>query len=92
MMYERKVSYTYSFNDVAYTSMQASLASNVQSTSPWLLRLFGMAYQDGASVKVWVNPDNPSEATLNPARRFGWLLWLARIGVVGGGVFDRDGG
>ena len=33
-------------------------------------------YQDGASVKVWVNPDNPSQATLEPRTSFVWVLWL----------------
>jgi hypothetical protein len=40
-----------------------------------------MDYQDGASVKVWVNPDNPSDATLNPNVPFGRLLWLVALGL-----------
>jgi hypothetical protein len=46
-----------------------------------VLRLFGMDFQDGAGVNVWVNPDNPSEATLNPRAPFGWLLWLIAFGL-----------
>ena len=80
-MYERKVSYTYRFKDVAYTSVHASFSSNSRTTSRWVLRLFGMDFQDGAGVKVWVNPDNPSEATLDPRARFGWLLWLIAFGL-----------
>ena len=80
-MYERKVSYSYSFNDVAYTGVHASFSSNSRTTSPWVLRLWGMDFQDGASVKVWVNPANPSEATLNPSAPFGWLLWLIALGL-----------
>lgn len=86
IMYERKVSYTYRFKDVAYTSVHASLSSNVRATSPWVLRLFGMNYQDGASVKVWVNPANPSEATLDPRVPFGWLLWLAALALWAGAL------
>jgi hypothetical protein len=78
-MYERKVSYSYRFNDVAYTNVHASFSSNSKTTSPWVLRLFGMDYQDGASVKVWVNPDNPSEATLDPRASFVWLLWMVAL-------------
>jgi hypothetical protein len=78
-MYERKVSYSYRFNDVAYTNVHASFSSNSKTTSPWVLRLFGMDYQDGASVKVWVNPDNPSEATLDPRASFVWLLWTVAL-------------
>jgi hypothetical protein len=80
-MYERKVSCAYRFNDVAYTSVHGSFSSNSKTTSRWVLRLFGMDFQDGAGVKVWVNPDNPSEATLNPRAPFGWLLWLIAFGL-----------
>jgi hypothetical protein len=83
IMYERKVSYTYRFKGVAYTSVHASFSSNSKTTSRWVLRLFGMDFQDGASVKVWVNPDNPSEATLNPRVPFGWLLWAYLIATAG---------
>jgi hypothetical protein len=47
--------------------------------SPWALRLWGMDYQEGGSVKVWVNPYNPSEATLNPDVPLGWLFWLVAL-------------
>jgi hypothetical protein len=81
IMYERKVSYRYRFNEVDYTSVHGSFSSNSRTTSSWVLRLFGMDFQNGASVKVWVNPVNPSEATLNPRAPFGWLLWLIAAGL-----------
>jgi hypothetical protein len=81
IMYERKVPYAYRFKDVAYTSVHASFSSNSRTTSRWVLRLFGMDYQDGAGVKVWVNPDNPSDATLDPSARLVWLLWLVALGL-----------
>jgi hypothetical protein len=80
-MYERKVSYSYRFKDVAYTALHGSFSSNAKTTSRWVLRLFGMDFQDGAGVKVWVNPVNPSEATLDPRARFSWLLWLMALGL-----------
>ena len=76
VMYQRKVSYTYSYNGNSYTNMHASLASNVASTSGWLVSKFTKAYQDGAPVKVWVNPANPSEATLEQGIGIAWVLWL----------------
>jgi hypothetical protein len=81
LMYERKVSYSYRFKDVAYTAVHGSFSSNSKTTSPWMLRLFGMDFQDGAGVKVSVNPVNPSEATLNPRAPFGWLLWVIALGL-----------
>jgi hypothetical protein len=83
-MYERKVSFAYKFNDVAYSAEHASFSSNSPTTSPWVLRLWGMDFQDGAGVKVFVNPVNPSEATLNPGVPFGWLLWVVAAGLWAG--------
>lgn len=92
IMYERKVSYSYRFKDVAYTGVHGSFSSNSPTTSPWVLRLFGMHFSDGASVKVWVNPTNPSEATLNPRAPFGWLLWLIALGLWAGAYLIATAG
>ena len=83
VMYQRKVSYTYSYNGNSYTNMHASLASNVASSSGWLVSKFTKAYHDGAQVKVWVNPDNPSEATLEQGIGFAWVLWLLAAAFAG---------
>jgi hypothetical protein len=83
VMYQRKVSYTYSYDGNSYTSMQASLASNVASSSGWLVSKFTNAYRDGAAVKVWVNPDNPSEATLEQGIGFAWVLWVLAAAFAG---------
>ena len=92
IMYERKVSYSYRFKDIAYTAVHGSFSSNSRTTSPWVLRLFGMDFRDGASVKVWVNPANPSEATLDPKARFGWVLWLVALGLWAGAYWLATGG
>jgi hypothetical protein len=86
-MYERKVSYSYSFNKITYHNVHGSFSSNSKTTSPWVLRLWGMDFQDGAPVKVWVNPDNPSEATLSPRAPFAWLLWLLAAAFAGLGYY-----
>jgi hypothetical protein len=92
VMYERKVSFSYSFNGVAYSAEHGSFSSNSRTTSPWVLRLFGMNFQDGAGVRVWVNPANPSEATLNPNVPFGWLLWLIALGLWAGAYLIATAG
>jgi hypothetical protein len=66
VMYQRQASFAYTYNNVAYTCFAGSLASGANSKSGWLMRKFTTAYQDGASVNAYVNPANPSEATLNP--------------------------
>ena len=92
IMYERKVSYSYRFKDVSYTGVHGSFSSNSKTTSRWILRLFGMDFQDGASVEVWVNPVNPSEAILNPRAPFGWLLWLIALGLWAGAYWIATAG
>jgi hypothetical protein len=76
LMHRRQASCAYRFNNVAYSYVVASLATGANSTSGWLARRFTTAYQDGSSVKVYVNPANPSEATLDPGASFAWVLWL----------------
>ncbi len=70
------MSYAYRFNDIDYTGIEARFATGRNSTSGWLMRKFMTAYQDGAIVQVYVNPLNPSEATLDPRTSFAWVLWL----------------
>jgi hypothetical protein len=82
-MYQRKVLFTYVYDGNSYTGTHATLASNVASSSDWLTRKLTPPYQDGADVKVWVNPANPSEATLNPGTPFVWFLWLLVLGFAG---------
>ena len=74
-MYQRQVSFAYRFNNVAYSRVEARFATGVNSTRGWLMGKFTTAYQDGASVNVYVNPANPSEATLDP-RAGAWLVWM----------------
>lgn len=83
VMYQRRVSYTYKYNDLTYTNNHATLASSVASTSSWLVRKTTTDYKDGASVKVWVNPANPSQATLQPRAGFVWVLWPAAAAIWG---------
>ena len=75
VMYQRQVSFAYRFNNVAYSRVEARFATGVNSTRGWLMGKFTTAYQDGASVRVYVNPANPSEATLDP-RAGAWLIWM----------------
>jgi uncharacterized protein DUF3592 len=83
VMYQRRVSYAYKYNNITYTNAHATLASSVASTSSWLVRKSTTDYKDGASVKVWVNPGNPSQATLEPRAGFVWVLWLAAAAILG---------
>ena len=83
IMYERKVSYSYRFKDVAYTAVHGSFSSNSKTTSRWVLRLFGMDFQDGASVKVWVNPAQSVGGDAQSARAVRLAAVADRAGAVG---------
>jgi hypothetical protein len=91
-MYQRQVSYTFRFNNIAYTNVAASLATGFSSNSGWLVSKFTRAYQDGASVNVYVNPANPSEAVLNPRASFVWILWLVVAGFWAGAYLIAQAG
>jgi hypothetical protein len=80
VMYQRKVNYTYSYNNISYTNMHASLASNVASSSSWLVGKFTKTYQEGAVVKVYVNPANPAQATLEPGIGLAGVIWIVPAG------------
>jgi Protein of unknown function (DUF3592) len=82
VMVRRQVSCVYRFDNIAYSNVQGSLATGVNSTSGWLMRKFTTAYQDGASVNVYVNPLNPSEATLNPRGGVVWILSILWLGAL----------
>jgi hypothetical protein len=82
-MYQRKVSYTYKYNNLSYTGVHATLASSFASTSSWLVRKSLGGYQNGATVKVWVNPANPSQATLDTSIGFVWVIWISAFAIWG---------
>ncbi|SHK16536.1 Protein of unknown function [Bradyrhizobium lablabi] len=86
-MFQRTVSYTYRYNNVAYTNVHSSLTTGVRSTSGWLVGKFTNAYRNGAIVNVYVNPANPSEAVLDPRAGFAWILWLIVLGFAAGAYF-----
>lgn len=77
-----QVAYAYQFNGVAYTGIRASLNGQVSSNMEWLVRWLAGSYEPGARVEVWVNPDNPAQATLDPHAGWGmWFLCAVAIGL-----------
>jgi len=83
VMYQRKVSYAYTYQNVSYTNLHARLSSSMASTSSWLVRKLTPDYREGAAVKVWVNPANPSQSTIEPNDRSVYVLWLIAAAVWG---------
>ena len=82
VMYQRKVSCTYQYNNFTYTNTHATLASSVASTSSGWFPKPTLTTRTAHSLKVWVNPDNPSQATLEPRAGFVWVLWLAAAAIL----------
>lgn len=82
IMFKSKVSYAYRYNNVDYTGFAASMGGQVSSTSDGAVRRF-MKYPDGAAVDVYVNPQNPSEAVLEPRATAAWVLWLVAVAIWG---------
>jgi len=76
-MFGKRVTYTYSYQNVRYTNKCARVAAETPSTSSKMLEKLMSRYQDGATVEVHVNPDNPAEATLDARGdgRIAYVLW-----------------
>lgn len=76
-MFGKRVTYTYSYQNVRYTNECARVAANTPSASSKMLEKLMSRYQDGAAVEVRVNPDNPAEATLDARGdgRIAYVLW-----------------
>ncbi|TYL84388.1 DUF3592 domain-containing protein [Bradyrhizobium cytisi] len=76
-MFGKRVTYTYSYQNVRYTNECARVAAGTPQASTKLLEKLMSRYQDGATVEVHVNPDNPAEATLDVrgGGRFAYVLW-----------------
>jgi hypothetical protein len=77
VMFGKRVTYTYLYQNVSYTNECARVATGTPSASDEMLRKLMSRYQDGATVEVRVNPDNPAEATLDARGdgRIAWVLW-----------------
>jgi hypothetical protein len=76
-MFGKRVTYTYSYQNVRYTNECARVAAGTPQASTKMLEKLMSRYQDGATVEVHVNPDNPAEATLDARGegRIAYVLW-----------------
>lgn len=76
-MFGKRVSYTYRYQNVSYTNECARVAAGSPPASDKMLQRLLSRYQDGATVEVRVNPDNPAEATLDArgGGRIAFVLW-----------------
>ncbi|OKO86190.1 hypothetical protein AC630_03725 [Bradyrhizobium sp. AS23.2] len=76
-MFGNRVTYTYRYRNVSYTNEWARVAAGSPATSDKMAKKLMSRYQDGATVEVRVNPDNPAEATLDARGdgRIAYVLW-----------------
>lgn len=82
-MYRSRISWSYRYNNIDYRGGNQTSGSQVTSNMQGFAKRAAAKYWLGKSVKVYVNPANPSEATLNPSARFVWLLWVVAFAVWG---------
>lgn len=81
--FQSKVQYSYRYNNVDYTSSQASYDGQVTSTSRWAIERLAKKYPTGKTVNVHVNPENPSQAVLETRAPGIWILWLSALAIWG---------
>jgi Protein of unknown function (DUF3592) len=76
-MFGKTMAFTYSYQDVSYTNECARVGSETEASANKLMQRLMARYQDGATVEIHVNPDNPAEATLDVKQggNIAWLLW-----------------
>lgn len=76
-MFGKRVTYTYRYQNISYTNECARVAAETPDASDAMLKKLMSRYQDGATVEVRVNPDNPAEATLDARAdgRMAYVLW-----------------
>ncbi len=75
--FQSKVSFAYRFDGIDYVSEHASMGGKVSSTSRGLVERYARKYRNGAKVKVYVNPLEPSEAVLEPRVSHIWIIWAS---------------
>jgi hypothetical protein len=81
--FQSKVLYSYRYNNIDYTSSQASYDGQVTSTSRWMMERVAKKYPNGKIVNVHVNPQNPSQAVLETRAPGIWILWLSAFAIWG---------
>lgn len=77
LTFQSKVSFAYRFDGIDYVSEHASMGGKVSSTSRGLVERYARKYRNGARVKVYVNPLEPSEAVLEPRVSHIWIVWAS---------------
>jgi hypothetical protein len=87
IMYRRQVLYTYQFNGIAYTGTHGSDSSSARPDAVAPVRLMGATYRNGGTVKVSVNPDDPTDTTLSTGGAVAWVLWAIALGFAAAAVY-----
>jgi hypothetical protein len=82
-MYRARLTYAYEYNGLPYIGHDVSLGVKLTSGSQWLAKRAAATYPEGASVQVYVNPQHPEQAVLQPCVGGAWLLWLVAFAVWG---------
>jgi hypothetical protein len=86
-MYRARLTYAYEYNGLPYIGHDVSLGGKLTSSSQWLAKRTAATYPEGASVKVYVNPQKPEQAVLQPRIGGAWLLWLVVFAVWGAAYY-----
>jgi len=75
-MYRADVSYSYQVGGVRYVGDKMSLGGKFSSSIEALAKRTAARLKRGATVDVFYNPQNPTEAVLQPRAGKLWLMWL----------------
>jgi hypothetical protein len=82
-LYRSQISYSYAFKGVKYSSEKINFGGTITATTDWFARRRAAKYPTGKTVDVYVNPQNASEAVLEPKGSQVWWIWLFPIALLG---------
>jgi hypothetical protein len=81
------LNYTYVFNGVTYASDKLLMSGKITASTGAFARREVARYRPGDVVKVYVNPDKPAEAVLDPRPRRLWMVWAVAAAMAGVAVY-----
>ena len=84
-IYVPKIIYRYTINSHQYTDDNYSFAASYGSSKSACLAI-SEKYPEGSTIKVYVNPENPTMSVIVPGVHWSQYLWLACVVIVFAGI------
>jgi hypothetical protein len=81
-LYRPLISFTYEHGGVTYSGSQVSIGVKVTSSNAAFASRIVAKHPAGKTIKVYVNPENPSESLLTPGAGGAWFVFAIGAGLL----------